>query len=131
MYSPDISCEALSLPKNAPFSSSVYKAKDCLDFKKMLTREILDGTNVGPPLLENDPEISILFCYSDIQFRSTFNTAIEAYERGEWRMSKEFLERSLKVMPKDGPATNIYKYIKSYQFQAPKEWKGVRILTDK
>ena len=131
LYTPDISDRALAFPNSPPYATEQLVTREIYSFKKLICSEILNGTNVGPPLFQNDPEIAVLFCHSDPAFKSFFHTAIESYERGEWRMTRDFLEKALKLSPKDGPSANIYKYIKSHGFAAPKDWTGVRKLTDK
>ena len=131
LYSPDITDQALVYPSKPPLITSTQVTKDCYAFKKLLIQQIINGVNIGPPLFENDPEIKVLFCYNEDKFTSYFNTAIEAYERGEWKMCKDFVERSLKIRPKDGPCLNIYEYIGSFGYKSPPDWKGVRALTEK
>ena len=131
LYSPDISDRALIYPTKPRLLTNPQITKECYAFKKLLIGQILNGVNVGPPLFANDNEISVLLCYNDPKFKQFFNTAIEAYERGEWRMAKDFIERCLALQPEDGPSQNIHSYMSSLDFKKPEYWTGVRKLTEK
>lgn len=131
LYSPDITDKALIYPSKPPLKVSMQITKECFAFKKLLINQILAGFNIGPSLFCNDQEIAAVLCFNDPHFRQLFNTGIEAYERGQWRMAKDFLERCLKLQPTDGPSLNIYEFMRSNQFKAPDDWQGVRKLTEK
>lgn len=72
----------------------------------------MKGTEVGPPLFENDVEIMLLTCYNDENFLSAFNTAIQAYERGDWVMAKDYFEKAKKIDKDDKPLKTIESFMR-------------------
>lgn len=131
LYAPDVSDKAITYSTTPNLAKATGITKDSHNFKKLLISQMQSSKNVGPPIFVNDPEISALFCLSEVQVRNWGNTAIEAYERGEWKMAKNYYEKILAVSPSDGPTNNIYSYMKTFGFNPPKAWKGVRALTEK
>ena len=131
LYTPDISDKGLRFPSFEELTVIRKVTKESLEFKNLLIDEILNGTNVGPPVFENDPQMRLLLSFNSPSFRSAFNTAVEAYERGEWKMSKDFLERALTISPNDGPSKSLYNFMNNTKFLAPKDWKGVRSSIEK
>lgn len=131
LYAPDISDKAINYAATPGLSKATGITQEAHNFKKLIISQMQSSKNVGPPIFVNDPEISALFCLSDTQARNWGNTAVEAYERGEWKMAKNYFEKILAVNPTDGPTNNIYSFMKGYSFIPPRTWNGVRYLTEK
>lgn len=77
----------------------------------------------------------LLHLKRDIDFKPTFDKAIQAYLDGRWTESGELLQKCGEMDPNDGPTKTIYSYIQSRNFTVEKEgenaWKGYRALTSK
>lgn len=50
---------------------------------------------------------------------------------GDWGKCKELLEQGLKMKKEDGPTNTIMGVMQEYKFQAPGDWNGYRVLTEK
>lgn len=130
LYTPDVSDASLKYPSHAPLESHPHLLKECRLFKENIVEAILHGTNVGPPLFLNDPDINLLCCFHNDEFTQFYNVAMESYLRGEWKMSQNYLEKCLEINPKDGPSSQIYQFIKKEGFSSPTNWKGYRQSKD-
>lgn len=89
-----------------------------------------------PVDFENDPQ------YTEIQkglhsdFKSTFASGFKAYIEGNWGGAKDFLETADKLMigsgfkDGDGPSRQIMGFMKTHNFQAPENWRGVHEMLE-
>jgi class 3 adenylate cyclase len=128
VYTPNISDKGIFYPDFSPIKIYNLKLKETFAFKKLVKREMARGNLVGPSLYQNDVDISLLTCFNNQEFLGYFNTAIQAYERGDREMSKDYFEKAKVIVPKDGPTLSIYEFMKSNVFEKPDGWNGVRTL---
>lgn len=64
-------------------------------------------------------------------FKQEFKQGFSLYLQGSWERSREYLERAKKINGGDGPSECILSYIKGFNCVSPRDWNGVRELTEK
>merc|ERR1711871_97310 len=66
-------------------------------------------------------------------FLPLFRKAVATYLLGKWREAKKILDVTINMVEgeKVGPSKTLLDYMAKTNFEAPKDWKGVRQLTDK
>lgn len=80
---------------------------------------------------EQDPVISVMRQRYTTQFFQLFNMGYQNYFQGEWQVARRMLSETRSILgAEDGPSTAILRYMEyPYQFEAPKDWHGVREMT--
>ncbi|CAK9043294.1 unnamed protein product [Durusdinium trenchii] len=65
-----------------------------------------------------------------VEFFQLFNMGYQNYSQGEWQVARRMLmEIKSRLAPDDGPSTALLKFMEfPHDFDAPKEWLGVRDL---
>merc|ERR1712003_506175 len=59
-------------------------------------------------------------------FGETFRMGYHNYAQGEWMVAERFLSTTLELRGvHDGPSAALLRFMKTHNFQAPKDWKGV------
>ena len=61
-------------------------------------------------------------------YLDAFERGVTEYEAGHWTSSRELLEQSLEFKPADGPSQALLTYMRDYDFTAPSDWPGYRVL---
>jgi len=64
-------------------------------------------------------------------FLRSFGEAVKMYLAGDWMKVREGLEAALESRPGDGPSRNLWEFLQSGGWVAPKEWQGFRELHEK
>ena len=83
---------------------------------------------VGNSLFEYDKDIPIITCYIQDDFLKLYNMAMKCYVQGDWKTGKSHFDAAFKIDPKDGPSTFIHGIMQEYNFNAPSNWKGYRMV---
>lgn len=78
-------------------------------------------------LFMDDTDIQLIL-NKKYEFRRNFRSAIDFYLLGAWDAAKEYFEKSLEIMPNDGPSLSILKYMDKYSYEKPVDWRGYRYL---
>lgn len=78
-------------------------------------------------LFMEDSDIQLIL-NKKFEFRRNFRSAMDFYLLGAWDAAKEFFEKSLGIMPNDGPSLAIMSFMKKYDFIKPENWRGYRYL---
>lgn len=67
------------------------------------------------------------------EFFDEWNKGFEYYIKGWWQNAAECFEKTKTMIPDytDGPSVNLLKYITTFNFKAPSDWKGVRKMVSK
>ncbi|OQR89243.1 Voltage-gated Ion Channel (VIC) Superfamily [Achlya hypogyna] len=87
------------------------------------------GKDVQLPVdFENDPEYKEIREGLDPAFLESAATGVDLYLAGDWRGAKAALSHALELRPGDGPASHVMGYMKSFDFDPPSDWAGVREL---
>ncbi|KDO17630.1 hypothetical protein SPRG_21851 [Saprolegnia parasitica CBS 223.65] len=87
------------------------------------------GKEVQVPVdFENDPEYKEIREGLDPAFLEAASNGVELYLEGDWRGAKVALTQALELRPGDGPVSHVMDYMKSFDFDSPKNWEGVREL---
>lgn len=70
--------------------------------------------------------------FRNAKFIQIFKSGMKAYIAGDWKKAKtEFeLVQTSKGSP-DFPTNSLLKVMQDYDFKAPSDWEGFRILTEK
>ena len=64
-------------------------------------------------------------------FLEEFSQAVNNYISGDWSSAKLKLDRCLEMKQGDGPCLNLLSFMEEYNFSAPSDWDGYRVLTEK
>ncbi|EQC34259.1 hypothetical protein SDRG_08031 [Saprolegnia diclina VS20] len=81
-----------------------------------------------PVDFENDPEYKEIREGLDPAFLEAASNGVELYLKGDWRGAKTAFSLALELRPSDGPVSHVMGYMKSFDFDVPKDWDGVREL---
>jgi len=66
------------------------------------------------------------------EFYCRFSMAYLNYEAGEWQVAKDMLEATRFLLAtEDGPSAALLRYMRQYDWKAPKTWPGFRMLAEK
>ncbi|KDO17881.1 hypothetical protein SPRG_16710 [Saprolegnia parasitica CBS 223.65] len=88
-----------------------------------------EGDDMQIPVdFENDPEYKEIREGLDPAFLEAAANGVELYLKGDWRSAKTAFTLALELRPSDGPVSHVMDYMKSFDFDAPKDWDGVRDL---
>ena len=99
--------------------------------KKLIIEGLIEEYgSITPIILEKDSYLEIIEEKSNI-FYQAWENAIRSYKKGNWGKAKQYFEECLRDDSEDGPANTLYNYIKSFNFQSPKDWRGERELFEK
>jgi hypothetical protein len=80
---------------------------------------------------DNDGNIRTMRKRYTTEFFQQFNMGFQNYAQGEWAVARRFLASTQHELGiEDGPSTALLRFMEEHQFEAPKEWKGVRELYD-
>eukprot|EP00930_Biecheleria_cincta_P053920 TRINITY_DN3973_c0_g4_i1.p1 TRINITY_DN3973_c0_g4~~TRINITY_DN3973_c0_g4_i1.p1 ORF type:complete len:955 (-),score=143.37 TRINITY_DN3973_c0_g4_i1:54-2918(-) len=80
---------------------------------------------------DEDPVISVMRQRYTTQFFQLFNMGYQNYFQGEWQVARRMLSETRSILgAEDGPSTALLRYMEyPHQFEAPKDWHGVREMT--
>ena len=132
LYTIDINCkvtkqkaEKIRIIKDQKEKEKIFKEK-----KIMLENLIEQYGSVCSIILDKESYMELLDEKSE-EFYDAWGVAIELYRKGKWTEAKKYFEECIKEDPNDGPSNTLYNYIKKFNFESPKNWKGERELTSK
>ena len=132
LYTIDINCnvtkqkaEKLKIIEDQKEKAKIFKEK-----KIMLENLIEQYGSVCSIILEKESYMELLDEKSE-EFYDSWEEAMELYKKGKWTEAKIYFEECIKEDPNDGPSNTLYNYIKKFNFESPKNWKGERELTSK
>merc|ERR1711972_121307 len=81
---------------------------------------------------EQDEDIRTMRAKFTREFLCRFNMAYLNYEAGEWDVAKDMLEATRFLLgAEDGPSTALLSFMRQHTWQAPHDWQGYRILTER
>ena len=81
---------------------------------------------------ELDEDIKLMRSPYTKEFIDTFKKGFDLYIKGKWAESAEILKNIEGVLIKADPPTKlILGYMKEFNYKAPADWKGYRVLTEK
>ena len=81
---------------------------------------------------ELDEDIKLMRSPYSKDFVETFKKGFEQYIKGDWKKSADYLNRIQgELIAEDAPTMLILNYMKEYNFHAPEDWAGYRVLTEK
>ena len=106
------------------------KVKISREKKTMLECLIQEYGSITPFILEKKNYLELIDEKSEF-FYDAWENAMDLYKKGNWKEAKKYFEDCLNEDSNDGPANTLYNYIKKFNFESPKDWKGERILTNK
>ncbi|EQC26752.1 hypothetical protein SDRG_15402 [Saprolegnia diclina VS20] len=87
------------------------------------------GKEVQVPVdFENDAEYKEIREGLDPAFLEAASNGVELYLHGDWRGAKMAFNQALELRPGDGPVSHVMSYMKSFDYNAPHDWEGVRDL---
>ena len=89
-------------------------------------------------IFDNDYDMLTLRKHIEPEFLDAHKDGISLYVAGDWPASRAMLEKADRMMAErapalggDGPSQTVLRYMASFNFEAPKSWKGFRPLTSK
>jgi len=82
-------------------------------------------------IFELDQDILTMRNKFTAEFFCRFNMAYLNYEAGEWGVAKDMLEATRFLLAtEDGPSAALLRFMKTYDWEAPKGWPGYRLLSN-
>ena len=67
----------------------------------------------------------------DPEFFQLFAKGVQDYLAGNWSVARDALNRCEELRGEDGPTKSLLRVMGNHGFEAPSDWKGYRMLTDK
>lgn len=116
--------------------TGIEKKKERMKLRKqrdMLKERLYTGQISIKTLVLKDQDIVIMRKRFQNDFFREWNAGINSYLRGDWKTAKDRLSktRHMVIGFEDKPSETILAYMESYNFESPKDWTGVRALTEK
>lgn len=116
--------------------TGIEKKRERLRMRKkrdLLRSKFFSGDMDTKQLVNNDEDIQLMRKRFTNEFYREWSFGLNAYFRGEWKLAKEKLTKTLHFIPDkvDKPSQVLLKYMEDHNFVAPSDWKGVRSLIDK
>lgn len=62
------------------------------------------------------------------EFLEEFSQGLNLYTKGDWREARLYLMKALELKPADGPSKFLLDMLESQNFEAPKDWRGRRLV---
>lgn len=134
LYSVDLDYESVPIDRSPPpviqwpSGRNRYRARQFLSGQKAIKlREDFDMR----ACFDKDPTIRDMRKIFTREFLQIFNMGFLNYLQGEWLVAKRMLLETQKYTQQmggsqDGPSTALLSYMQDFQFEAPKDWTGVR-----
>ena len=126
LYAFDISLrnldESKSVITKAKVESKTAKIKEALDYNYFTATElIVQSGQIADMRVDYLPE-----------FFEGYASALGHYIGGEWKKAKKiFKDTCLRLVPMDGPTTEILNFMAKDGYTAPSNWRGFRVLSTK
>lgn len=80
-------------------------------------------------IFEEDKDMKVMRKKYTNEFLCRYRMAYLNYEAGEWPVAKDMLEETRFLLSsEDGPSSFLLKFMKQYEYKAPKDWPGFRAL---
>jgi len=117
-----------------------YEVRQIREIKK--SKKWADDYEAHRELLE-DPEVIEMRRSFSKEFFQRFSMGFRNYINGVWPVAKQMLSITRNMIISrnagskyahvmiDNPSDTLLQYMSAYDFEAPKDWKGVRALTSK
>jgi class 3 adenylate cyclase len=120
-------CFDLSL-NNLEESKSVITKKK-VETNKTKIKEALDYNYfTAADLITQSGRIAEMRTEYTPQFFEAYDQALQLYLGGEWRKARRiFKETCLKLVPMDGPTTEVLNFMAAAGYAAPEGWPGFRV----
>lgn len=104
-----------------------FRSRRQLELEKL---RLWEEDNVLGEFESNEDITAMRRIYTE-EFMQVFNMGYQNYSQGEWRVARSLLTKTLTYLyMEDGPSAAILKYMQLFDFQAPKTWQGVHLITD-
>jgi len=120
------------------FQSQVFPELRAPKFSMLNVQDVLNmqAESYESSMWMTDPDLTQLRCLATPRFKCAFEKGLDDYLGGRWSDARESLEKADHMMASndiggDGPSRAILKYMKSYDWDCPSDWKGHRPLTSK
>lgn len=82
-------------------------------------------------VFEANSTIAIMRRRYNVEFFQLFNMGYQNYSQGEWQVAKRMLSCTRSLLgAEDGPSSALLRFMEGFEFEAPKDWTGVRDLVD-
>lgn len=84
-------------------------------------------------LLNTDEDMQMMRKKYSNEFYREWTAGFGCYIRGDWKVAQVKLHKTLHMLPdkEDVPSRVLLQYMEERNFECPKDWKGVRSLTEK
>lgn len=131
------SFDALNPPAFSRNSSYEYTTRNAFINVPCVPIFLTPNDDIGE-VLEYDSDLKMLRSHITEEFTEKFKEGFNNYIHGAWVKAKAELEKANNIMKRncpssggDGPSQTLLKYMESFNYSAPKTWKGFRPLTSK
>jgi len=118
---------------NEPPLNVVWNTRNRFKVRQFLESEKsamdAEGFDVGK-VFDADPTIKEMRKRYTVEFIQLFNMGFQNYSQGEWQVARRMLSCTRAILgTEDGPSSALLRHMEvPYQFEAPREWRGVREL---
>jgi len=123
LFTYDVTFSKLFPSEQKPFDKEISKTK-----RKEKMAKLGEGRMDIADLIYKSKKLKYLSENLLPGYLDAYERGISEYEAGNWRSSRELLEQSLEFKPSDGPSQALLTYMRDYDFTAPSDWPGYRVL---
>ncbi|CAE8647900.1 unnamed protein product, partial [Polarella glacialis] len=133
LYCVDLDINSLPVDNSPPpqikwTTRNRFRARQFLEQQKSANWS--EGVNIAE-VFDSDPGIAIMRMLYTVKFFQMFNAGYQNYLQGEWQVARRVLaETKLLLGVEDGPSAAILQFMETpYSFEPPKDWSGVREIS--
>eukprot|EP00418_Pyrodinium_bahamense_P043284 CAMPEP_0179199838 /NCGR_PEP_ID=MMETSP0796-20121207/99431_1 /TAXON_ID=73915 /ORGANISM="Pyrodinium bahamense, Strain pbaha01" /LENGTH=919 /DNA_ID=CAMNT_0020904351 /DNA_START=1 /DNA_END=2760 /DNA_ORIENTATION=- len=132
LYTIDLDDLALEVDRGASMAHSKNaKFRQRYETQQKKNERWADDFNMHS-LFEQDPDVQTMRTKFSVEFFCRFNMAYLNYEAGEWAVAKDMLNATrFLLVTEDGPSAALLRFMKQFNWEAPKAWPGYRVLAEK
>jgi len=132
LYTIDLDDLALEVDRGAAVAHSKHaKYKQRLEMQERKKTRWSEDFDMHS-LFDLDLDIQTMRSKFSAEFFCRFNMAYLNYEAGEWAVAKDMLDATrFLLVTEDGPSAALLRYMKQFDWEAPKAWPGYRVLAEK
>lgn len=123
LFTYDVTFSKLFPSEQKPFDKEISKTK-----RKEKLAKLKEGRLDIADMIYKSKKLKYLSENLLPGYLDAYERGISEYEAGHWRSSRELLEQSLEFKPADGPSQALLTYMRDYDFTAPSNWPGYRVL---
>lgn len=131
LYTLDLDDLALEVDKTISNMTKHAKLKARLERQRTKQERWADEFDIHT-MFQNDPDIITMRRKYTTEFFCRSKMAYLNYEAGEWTTAKDMFEVTRFLLTtEDGPSAALLKFMRQYNWEAPRRWRGYRVLAER